>query len=100
VVAVIRANGDDEAVMLANDTEYGLSASVFTQNAGRGLAVAQRIESGICHVNGPTVQDEAQMPFGGEKASGVGRFGGRYGVLEFTDTRWITIQQGPPHYPI
>jgi acyl-CoA reductase-like NAD-dependent aldehyde dehydrogenase len=100
VVAVIRANGDDDAVRLANDTEYGLSAAVFSKDAGRGLAVAQRIESGICHVNGPTVQDEAQMPFGGEKASGVGRFGGKYGVHEFTDLRWITIQQGPPHYPI
>ena len=99
-VSVIRVNGVDEAVASANDTEYGLSAAVFGKDVGRALQVAQRIESGICHVNGPTVQDEAQMPFGGEKASGVGRFGGKYGVHEFTDLRWITIQQAPRHYPI
>jgi acyl-CoA reductase-like NAD-dependent aldehyde dehydrogenase len=100
VVAVIRVNGADEAVAVANDTDYGLSAAVFGKDVGRALQVAQRIESGICHINGPTVQDEAQMPFGGEKASGVGRFGGKYGAHEFTDTRWITIQQAPRHYPI
>ena len=60
---------------------------------------AQRIESGICHVNGPTVQDEVQMLFGGVKASGYGRFGGKAGIAEFTDLRWITMQQVPRHYP-
>jgi benzaldehyde dehydrogenase (NAD) len=100
VVAVIRVDGVDAAVASANDTDYGLSAAVFGRDVGRALQVAQRIESGICHVNGPTVQDEAQMPFGGAKASGVGRFGGKYGVHEFTELRWITIQQAPRHYPI
>ena len=100
VVAVIRGSGVDDLVAKANDTEYGLSAAVFGKDVGRALQVAQRVESGICHINGPTVQDEAQMPFGGEKASGVGRFGGKYGVHEFTDLRWITIQQAPRHYPI
>ncbi len=62
--------------------------------------VARRIESGICHINGPTVHDEAQMPFGGVKSSGYGRFGGTWGVAEFTELRWITVQDGPLHYPI
>ena len=59
-----------------------------------------RIESGICHINGPTVHDEAQMPFGGVKACGYGRFGGKAGIAEFTELRWITIETGPQHYPI
>jgi acyl-CoA reductase-like NAD-dependent aldehyde dehydrogenase len=100
VVAVIRIDGDAEAVRSANDTEYGLAAAVFGGNVGRALAVAQQIESGISHVNGPTVQDEGQMPFGGVNASGYGRFGGRAGIAEFTDLRWITVQQAPRHYPI
>ncbi|MGX4773510.1 aldehyde dehydrogenase [Bradyrhizobium guangdongense] len=99
VVSVIRASGIDEAVRLANDTEYGLSAAVFGRDVARALTVAQRIESGICHVNGPTVHDEAQMPFGGVKGSGYGRFGGQAGIAEFTDLRWITIETQPQHYP-
>ena len=65
----------------------------------RGWRVAQRIESGICHINGPTVHDEAQMPFGGVKASGWGRFGGRAGIEAFTDLRWITMQTTARYYP-
>lgn len=99
VVSVIRAQGIDDAVRLANDSEYGLSAAVFGRDVGRALAVAKRIESGICHVNGPTVHDEAQMPFGGVKGSGFGRFGGQAGIAEFTDLRWITIETEPQHYP-
>ncbi len=99
IVAVIRVDGDDEAVRVANDTEYGLSAAVFSQNINRALDVAMRVNSGMCHVNGPTVDDEAQMPFGGTKASGYGRFGGRAGIAEFTDLRWITISTKPQHYP-
>ncbi|MBN9620841.1 MAG: aldehyde dehydrogenase family protein, partial [Actinobacteria bacterium] len=99
VKCVTRVRGVDEAVAAANDSEYGLSASVFGRDAARALAVAQRIDSGICHVNGPTVHDEAQMPFGGVKSSGWGRFGGVAGVHEFTDLRWITVQEGPRHYP-
>ncbi|NKJ39511.1 acyl-CoA reductase-like NAD-dependent aldehyde dehydrogenase [Rhizobium sp. SG570] len=67
VVAVLRARDEDHAIELASDSEYGLSASVFTGDAARVLRVARRIKSGICHVNGPTVHDEAQMPFGGVK---------------------------------
>ncbi|ADO43033.1 aldehyde dehydrogenase [Ketogulonicigenium vulgare] len=100
VVTVVRVGSIDEAVRVANDTEYGLSSAVFGGDVNRALAVARRIESGICHVNGPTVHDEAQMPFGGTKASGYGRFGGNWGIHEFTELRWITVQDGHIHYPI
>jgi acyl-CoA reductase-like NAD-dependent aldehyde dehydrogenase len=100
VVGIVRVNGVDEAVRIANDTEYGLSAAVFGRDIARAMNVAKRIESGICHINGPTLHDEAQMPFGGVKASGYGRFGGKAGVAEFTELRWITIETGPQHYPI
>ncbi len=99
VAPVIRVGTVDEAIMVANDTEYGLSAAVFGRDVNRALAVARRIESGICHINGPTVQDEAQIPFGGMKASGYGRFGGRAAINEFTELRWITIETEPHHYP-
>lgn len=100
VVGITRARDEDHAIELANDTEYGLSAAVFTRDTARGLNVARRIQSGICHVNGPTVHDEAQMPFGGVKASGYGRFGGKAGIDAFTELRWITIETQPGQYPI
>jgi len=100
VVAVIRARDEAHAIELANDSAYGLSAAVFTSDTARGLSVARRIHSGICHVNGPTVHDEAQMPFGGVGASGYGRFGGRQGIDSFTETRWITVETQPGHFPI
>ncbi|RWR07121.1 aldehyde dehydrogenase [Paenirhodobacter populi] len=100
VVALIRAKDEDDAVRLANDTEYGLSAAVFSRDIARALTVAKRIRSGICHINGPTVHDEAQMPFGGTKDSGYGRFGGKAGINEFTELRWITIETQPGHYPL
>ncbi|WP_030485618.1 aldehyde dehydrogenase [Nocardioides aequoreus] len=99
VKPIMRVRGVEEAVAAANDTDFGLSAAVFGGDAARALDVAHRIESGICHVNGPTVHDEAQMPFGGVKDSGWGRFGGLAGVHEFTDLRWITVQTGERHYP-
>lgn len=100
VTAVIRARDTDHAVEIANDTEYGLTAGVFGQDLRRAMEVAQRIESGICHINGPTVFDEPQMPFGGVKHSGYGRFGGDAGIAEFTELRWISIEDPAQHYPI
>lgn len=100
VVSVIEVDGADEAVAAANDTEYGLSAGVFGRDGGRALDVAKRVRSGICHINGATVHDEPQMPFGGVGASGWGRFGSRAALEEFTELRWITIQSGERHYPI
>jgi acyl-CoA reductase-like NAD-dependent aldehyde dehydrogenase/ABC-type branched-subunit amino acid transport system ATPase component len=99
VVTVVRVSGIDEAVRVANDTEYGLSSAVFGRDIARALGVAKRIEAGICHINAPTVHDEPQMPFGGTKASGYGRFGGKAAIDEFTELRWITVQTGPRHYP-
>ncbi|SPE23153.1 Vanillin dehydrogenase [Burkholderiales bacterium] len=100
VAAVMRFTDTQEAISLANDTEYGLAAAVFGRDVVRALGVAKGIESGICHINGPTVHDEGQMPFGGVKASGYGRFGGKAAIHEFTDLRWITIQTVPQPYPI
>jgi len=100
LVGVIDVDGPEEAVRVANDTEYGLAAAVFGRHVPSALDVARRIESGICHVNGSTVHDEAQMPFGGVKASGWGRFGGTAALQEFTELRWITVQQGSRQYPL
>jgi benzaldehyde dehydrogenase (NAD) len=99
VKAIVRVKGVEEAIACANDNEYGLSAAVFGRDLARAYNVARRIDSGICHINGPTVHDEAQMPFGGVKGSGLGRFGGRAGIAEFTELRWVTMQTTPRHYP-
>lgn len=100
VVSIVRARDTEDAIRIANDTEYGLTASVFTTNIAQAISVAARIKSGMCHINGATVHDEAQMPFGGVKDSGYGRFGGKAGIAEFTDLRWITIETLPGHFPI
>ncbi|KEP68973.1 salicylaldehyde dehydrogenase [Thioclava dalianensis] len=99
VKSIIRVKGDAEAIATANDTEYGLSAAVFSQDIQRAIAAANQINSGICHINGPTVGDEPQMPFGGVGDSGFGRFGGKAAIAEFTDLRWITIEDPNQHYP-
>jgi acyl-CoA reductase-like NAD-dependent aldehyde dehydrogenase len=99
VVSVIEANNEEEALAVANDTTYGLSASVFTRDLAKGLAIAERIESGIVHINDQTVHDEPQVPFGGVKDSGWGRFGGKAALEEFTELRWISAQLTPRQYP-
>jgi vanillin dehydrogenase len=99
-VAIVPVDDVDEAVRVANDTEYGLAAAVFGADVDAALDVARRIESGICHVNASTVHDEPQMPFGGVKASGWGRFGGRAALDEFTELRWVSVQQTSRQYPI
>jgi acyl-CoA reductase-like NAD-dependent aldehyde dehydrogenase len=100
VTTIVRVANEDEAVRVANDTDYGLTSAVFTGDAARGLRIAARIDAGMCHINGPTVHDEAQMPFGGTKASGYGRFGGRAGIAEFTELRWVTVETQKGHFPI
>jgi vanillin dehydrogenase len=97
---IVTVDGVDEAIRVANDTEYGLSAAIFTRDTSAALELARRVQSGMCHINDTTVQDEPQMPFGGVKASGWGRFGGRAALEEFTDLRWLTIQQTERDYPI
>lgn len=99
VKAIVRVQNTEQAIAIANDNEFGLSAAVYGRDTARAWQVAARIESGICHINGPTVHDEAQMPFGGVKSSGYGHFGGQAGIDAFTDTRWITMQTTPRHYP-
>ncbi|KUF14625.1 MULTISPECIES: aldehyde dehydrogenase family protein [Streptomyces] len=90
----------DEAVDLANDTPYGLTAGVITEDFAAGVAVARRLRTGIVHVNNQTVADEPQAPFGGVKDSGYGRFGGQAGIDAFTTARWITVQaHGHAHFP-
>jgi acyl-CoA reductase-like NAD-dependent aldehyde dehydrogenase len=100
VVGIIHARDEAHAIELANDTEYGLSSAVFTRDTARGIKVARQIHAGICHINASTVSDEPQMPFGGMKASGHGRFGGKAGIDSFTELRWITFETEPGHYPI
>jgi acyl-CoA reductase-like NAD-dependent aldehyde dehydrogenase len=99
VVSITEVENEDEAVEVANDTAYGLSASVFTGDFMKGLSMAERIESGIVHINDQTVHDEPQVPFGGIKDSGWGRFGGKAALEEFTELRWISVQRSPRQYP-
>lgn len=99
VVPVIPFRTDEEAIAIANDTEYGLSSGVMTRDEQRGLAIAQRLETGMCHINCSSVNDEPHAPFGGSKASGVGRHGGRWATETFTETRWITLERGGRGFP-
>jgi acyl-CoA reductase-like NAD-dependent aldehyde dehydrogenase len=99
-VATVEVVGSaDEAIDRANATAYGLSSSIMTSDADRGMALAQRIDSGIVHINDQPVGDEPQVPFGGVKDSGWGRFGGTFAMDEFTEMRWITVQSEPRHFP-
>lgn len=99
IVSIIRAKDTEDAVRIANDTEFGLSAGVFGTDISRALDVAQRIDTGSVHINGATVNNEAQAPYGGTKASGFGRFDGRAVIDEFTELKWITIETSGQGYP-
>ena len=100
VVSILPVDGMEKALQVANDTNYGLSAGVLTRDYEKGLWLAERLETGMVHINDSTVLDEPQAPFGGMKDSGLGRMGGRAARDEFTELRWITIQREPRHYPI
>ena len=99
VAAIEIVDSADEAVASANATRYGLASGILTSDTDRGLALARHIEAGIVHVNDQPVGDEPQMPFGGIKDSGFGRFGGSAVVDEFTEVRWVTVQSGPHPFP-
>ncbi len=93
VCCVIKVKEIDEAVSIANNTEHGLSGSIFTQDLYRGMMIAKRIKTGMVHINDQTINDEPHVMFGGEKASGIGRFNGKWVVDKFTTDRWISVQR-------
>ncbi len=95
ILSVTRIRSDQEALTVANDSQYGLTASVFSRDEKRARHVADQIHTGICHINRCTVDDDPNAPFGGVKASGYGRFGGRWALDEFTELRWITRDKTP-----
>ncbi|HVH62959.1 MAG TPA: aldehyde dehydrogenase family protein, partial [Candidatus Dormibacteraeota bacterium] len=99
VAAIEVVDSVEAAIRSANATPYGLASGIITGDADRGMALAQQIEAGIVHINDQTVADEPQMPFGGTKDSGFGRFGGTAVLDEFTELRWITVQSGSHPFP-
>jgi aldehyde dehydrogenase (NAD+) len=100
VAPVIRAQGDEDALRMANATEFGLSSAVFSRDQERGVRFAVRIEAGMAHVNDQPVNDLPNNPFGGEKNSGIGRFGGDWAIEAFTTDQWVTVQHTPRAYPL
>jgi len=99
VATIEVVDSPEAAVARANDTAYGLSAGILTTDADRGFQLAEQLQTGIVHVNDQPVHDEPQMPFGGVKDSGFGRFGGRAVVDEFTELRWITVKGSSHPFP-
>lgn len=99
IAPIIKVNGEEEALRVANDTQYGLSSAVFTRDKERGLRFALGIQAGMTHVNDHSVDDTPTGPFGGEKNSGIGRFGGDWIIHEFTRDHWVTVRHMPPTYP-
>ena len=90
--AVSETPSDEEAIQIANDTEYGLSAGVMTRDEGRGLAIVNRLDTGNCHINCSSVNDEPHVPFGGFKASGIGREFGKEGLEHYVELKSIVPQ--------
>lgn len=100
VVAITKFKTLDEAIALANDSDYGLSAAVITNNVENYLRCVEEVETGMLHINGPTLQDEAHIPFGGVKMSGLGRESGHYSIEEMTELKWVTVEgMGNHKYP-
>ncbi|MBE7728292.1 aldehyde dehydrogenase family protein [Komagataeibacter sp. FXV3] len=99
IVSIFRAQDAEDALRLANDTSYGLSAAVITNDLQKAFDLSLRLESGMVHVNDCTISDEPHVPFGGVKNSGFGREGGRYSMEEMTEVKWITIQLGKNSFP-
>ncbi len=100
ITTVVRVKGVEHALQVANDSLYGLSSAVFGRDVTRALGVAMRMECGSVHINGSTVQNEAQAPYGGTKDSGYGKFDGRAVIDEFTELKWITIEPSVQDYPV
>lgn len=100
VAALIKVNSVEEAIEVANNTNYGLSSAVVTKDLANALRLSEEIEAGMVHINGPTIMDEAHIPFGGTKESGMGREGGHFSIEEMTELKWVTVEaSGNRHYP-
>jgi aldehyde dehydrogenase (NAD+) len=99
IATIIKAQTDSEAIEIANDTTHGLSSSIFTSDLVLGEELALQIDSGMTHINDQTVNDAPNIPFGGNKASGLGRFGNPWVVEEFTVTKWVSVQTKERHFP-
>jgi aldehyde dehydrogenase (NAD+) len=99
VATIMRARDEDDALRIANDTELGLSSAVFTGDIERGVRFGHKIDAGMTHVNDQPINDQANTAFGGEKASGLGRFGGDWAIDEFTTDHWISVQHSPRAFP-
>lgn len=99
VAPIIKFSSDEEVIKMANSTKYGLSGAIQTGNTERGTLLAQRIDTGMVHVNDQSVNDEANAAFGGMKESGLGRFGGDFVLEEFTTVQWVTVQHRERKYP-
>jgi aldehyde dehydrogenase (NAD+) len=99
VASVIKAEDAHHALELANNTRYGLSSAVLTNDLQLAMKFAMGLESGMVHINSSTIHDEPHIPFGGVKDSGFSREGGQWSMEEMTELKWVTIQQGQRHYP-
>jgi len=99
VMSVIKADDPDHALKLANNTHYGLSAAVITNDLQLAMKFALGLESGSVHINSSTIHDEPHIPFGGVKDSGIGKEGGQWSMADLTELKWVTIQMGQAHYP-
>lgn len=99
IAPILRAADEEEALRMANDTEFGLSSAVFSSRLDRAERFAQRIEAGMTHINDMTANDFANMPFGGEKDSGLGRFGAEGLINDLTTEHWLSVQHIPRQYP-
>ena len=99
VVPVIVVEDEEEALRVANNSPFGLSSGIITGDFAKGLSIAERLETGMVHINDSSVHDEPQVPFGGVKDSGWGRHGGLAAMEEFTELRWVTMQRTPRQYP-
>jgi acyl-CoA reductase-like NAD-dependent aldehyde dehydrogenase len=100
VAPLIAFKDEQEMLKLANELDFGLSGALHTRNVDRGVQLARQVETGMIHVNDQSVNDEPNAPFGGERESGLGRFGGEWVMDEMTRVQWVTVQHEPRQYPI